>query len=291
MSKVDNNNINNSPRNTEQVSRRPENEHNNQPIHHHHSERDNHRDRVVSTRDDSWHRPFDFERIANDWFRELDRVSEQFGFPPSLFSRRLTPRVFDDDDDDFFGFDRHLSRWMPPAISRIMRDFDHEFRRPSSLFGGHDSRQLTEYTQKIFDELSNHKKDEQHQGSEGKSTDVMNFPPIEPDDELLNHNRDLEDFYNKFKSHEQSSEKNDNNNTHEPKIYGRSYTSSTICKDGKAVTVSKHSELNPDGTLKTRLDHKYRDNEGHDQVKSWEKCLDLKNNRSEQNMLKNSETH
>jgi hypothetical protein len=232
--------------------------------------------KVQSTRDDSWHRPFSFEVIANEWFRELDRVSERFGFPPSLFSRRLTHDFYDDD----FGFDRHLSRWMPPAISRIMREFDSEFRGPSSLFDEHDSRQLTEYTEKIFDKLSNYKND----GGEGNEHEVK-FPSIEPNDDLLNRSKDLEDFYNRHKSNEKSE------NSYQPKIFGRSYTSSTISKNGKSVTVSKHSELNPDGTINTRLDQKYRDNEGHDQAKSWEKRLSLNDSKQQQNTLKNVETH
>ena len=218
---------------------------------------------IVSTHDD-WHRPFNFAEIAHNWFRELDRVSEQFGFPPSLFSRRLTRNW----DDDFFGFDRHLSRWAPPVISRILDDFDREFFRefrrpfssPISMFGGHDSRNISEYTQKMFDELSNNKDKE------------LSIP--EPSEDLLSHNRELEDFYKRYKPKDESGS-----------IYGKSYVSSTISRNGKSVTVSKESELAPDGTIKTKLDHKYKDNEGHDHEKHWEKCLDLKG--GEQKAIKN----
>ena len=219
---------------------------------------------TVSTRDD-WFRPFNFAEIAEDWFRELDRISERFGFPPSLFSRRLSRDWW---DDDFFGFDRHLSRWVPPAISRIMDDFDREFFRefrrpfssPISMFGGHDSRNISEYTQKMFDELSNNKDKE------------LSIP--EPSEDLLSHNRELEDFYKRYKPKDESGS-----------IYGKSYVSSTISRNGKSVTVSKESELAPDGTIKTKLDHKYKDNEGHDHEKHWEKCLDLKG--GEQKAIKN----
>lgn len=50
-----------------------------------------------------------------------------------------------------------------------------------------------------------------------------------------------------------------------------SYESSTIFKNGKKVTVSKQSEMNPDGTIKTQVSQEFYDEKGNKDARRWVK--------------------
>jgi hypothetical protein len=52
---------------------------------------------------------------------------------------------------------------------------------------------------------------------------------------------------------------------------GSSYQSSTIFKDGKMVTVSKHSKLGPDGKVKTEVVQEFKDSKGQKDSRRWVK--------------------
>lgn len=189
------------------------------------------------------YRPFGFEEPMNDAFRAMERFSERLGFPSSFFSDPFF------NSEDNFGFGNRLAKLMEP--------FGDEFKNfgGSSSFFGRDNG-LSQYTEKLFEEFSNKK--------EGEEMEILSE---DPNDEFLQHPKELEDLYSRFKS-----EGSDSNSV----VTGRSYVSSTICKNGKSITVSKHSELTPDGMIKTRLDQRFKDNEGHEKSKSWVKDLSLK---------------
>jgi len=202
---------------------------------------------VVDDRLDNF---FGFDRFANDIFHELDRISERFGFPSSRISHPFL--------DELDHFERRISKMMEP--------FRNEFgvlRNPSPLFR-HDN-EIFNHTQRLFDKFSN-THDEQREG----------FKPDEPDVELLSHPRELEDLYKRYKADDSEGR---------GVVSGKSYASSTIYKNGKAVTVSRHSELTPEGVINTKLDQKFTDEAGHDQAHSWKKRFELKNN-NQQNMIK-----
>jgi hypothetical protein len=55
------------------------------------------------------------------------------------------------------------------------------------------------------------------------------------------------------------------------KFTGSSYQSSTIFKNGKAVTVSRYSKLNPDGTIKTEVNQEFVDPHGQKDSRTWVK--------------------
>ena len=54
------------------------------------------------------------------------------------------------------------------------------------------------------------------------------------------------------------------------------FESSTIFKDGKKVTVTKHSKLQPDGTIKTEVNQEFMDKSGHKDSRKWVKEDSLK---------------
>mmetsp|Transcript_79409 Transcript_79409/g.92822 ORF Transcript_79409/g.92822 Transcript_79409/m.92822 type:complete len:255 (-) Transcript_79409:122-886(-) len=49
------------------------------------------------------------------------------------------------------------------------------------------------------------------------------------------------------------------------------FESSTIFKDGKTVTVTKHSKLQPDGTIKTEINQEYVGKDGQKDSRKWVK--------------------
>ena len=206
--------------------------------------------------------PFRFEDFASDAFKTLDRCSKRFGFPSS--SSFFSDPFFDQENEDL-SFEDRFSRMVKPFFSEM-----NEFGCSSSLFK--QDNELSRYTEKLFEEFSKN-------GTETEEQRNMCIEEEEAQNELLNHPKELEDLYKTFKP--TGSEDNS-------VVTGRSFVSSTITRNGKSVTVSKQSELTPDGTIKTRIDQKLRDRDGHDQTKSWKK--DFLMNGNQQNMLKNNDS-
>lgn len=126
----------------------------------------------------------------------------------------------------------------------IDRFFDNKLE--DRLFG---DTKLPKYTEKLFDELSKTEGDEYQ---------------VENPKELL-------ECPKSFKKLMKGAKQMDENAI----VKGVSYESSTISKDGKTVSVSKHAKLNPDGTVKTKLEHHYEDDKGHEKNKSWQKFLKI----------------
>jgi len=217
---------------------------------------------AVPVSNEKHHHPFGFDLdfIDDSFNRALNRFSRRFGFSDSLF--------FNNGDVDF---ESHFSRMLAP----FKREFMNEFSLKSSpSFFRHDN-DLSKYTQKLFNEFTNDEK-------KNRNNDKSLSEEEHPDDEILKHPKELEDLYTRFRSSEGS------NNNSNSAVSGRSFVSSTIMRNGKSVTVSKHSELTPDGTIKTRVDQKLRDHdhEGHDQTKSWEKNFSLDKNKQDK-MIEN----
>lgn len=60
------------------------------------------------------------------------------------------------------------------------------------------------------------------------------------------------------------------------KVMGASYQMSSITKDGKTATVSKISQLSPNGKVRTKVNERVEDAEGHCKSKTWKKFKNLK---------------
>jgi hypothetical protein len=202
-------------------------------------------------------------------FGMLERFSERFGFPWSRFY----------DDPFFFNINNFEDRF-----ANMLDTFERRFKGfgDSSAFFERDN-DLSKYTQKLFDEFTGNNSNSNEKREQETSFPSSEDPNVADDDNgFLNHPKELEDLYNRYRS--QGTE--EDHHIHHPVVTGRSFASSTICRNGKSVTVSKHSELTPDGTIKTRVDQRFKDNEnnGHNKTKSWVRDLNL-NKSHHQNMI------
>ena len=208
------------------------------------------------------HRPFE------DAFRALDRLSESMAFPlTSFFS---DPFFRDDYHNDYLEFRNRFSRMLEPFSRGFERFGD------STSFFRHDDDELSKHTNRLFDKFCN---DENKEKIENLEKVDKHSEESEP--EFLSHPKELEDLYNRYKANSQGSEG-------KSYVAGKSFSTSTITKNGKSVTVSRNSELTPDGEIKTTVDEKFRDNEGHDKTKSWKKQFALGGNENQGNMIKDA---
>lgn len=100
------------------------------------------------------------------------------------------------------------------------------------------------------------------QASSGKSeTNEKPSLTLEETNDLLKGSEDFNNFgLNTF-----------GKNSKNMKFSGTSYESSTIFKNGRAVTVSKHSTFNPDGTIRTEVNQEYVDDKGQKDSRKWVK--------------------
>jgi len=80
---------------------------------------------------------------------------------------------------------------------------------------------------------------------------------LEKEDDLLKASKDFEDFFKNF-----------NKGNEESKMWGTTQQYSSISRDGKKVTVTRTSKLNPDGTIKTEVSECYDDGTGKPETKS-----------------------
>jgi len=135
--------------------------------------------------------------------------------------------------DEFFFRDRDMSALdMDP----LFRD-DSLFRLEDRNFGTH----TFEEAQKLADEISH--------------SDRPHLKPQKPK-ELLREPEELEEL----------ARRRERDRMH---VEGTSYESSSITKDGKTVNVNRFSKLNPDGTVRTKVNEKLIDEEGHVESKTW----------------------
>jgi hypothetical protein len=180
----------------------------------------------------------------NNWY-------SPFGFDDDLMSlmkfpvRFGLPVMFSDPWKD---------RWLSEDSDSYNDDLDNmidtffDSRYDDRLF---KDNKLSKYTQKLFDEIDHNKGED--------------LPEENP--------KELLDCPQSFKKLiKQTKRKDDENKT---EVRGESFESSTIIKNGKTVTVSKHSKLNPDGTIKTKVEHHYEDDKGNEKSKSWNKSLNV----------------
>jgi hypothetical protein len=169
----------------------------------------------------------------DDELMSLRKFPARLGLPV-MFSDPWTDRWPSDDSDSY----------NDDLDQMIDTFFDNRYE--GRLFR---DNKLSKYTNKLFDEIEHN-----------KGEDL----PEENPKELLDCPKSFKQLI------KQTKRKDDVNNT---VVRGESFESSTISKNGKTVTVSKHSKLNPDGTIKTKVEHHYEDEKGNEKSKSWKKLL------------------
>lgn len=176
---------------------------------------------------------------------------------PSRFARGLF-----EDDLDFLSdrFERNFFNFDPfediMSSTRMIRDVEEDFFHPHNNISEH----AFDHAKELIKESSEHQK--------------LNEVKIEkPVDLLEDPDEDLEQLYKSCPDKKHA------------KIEGVVYQTSSITKDGKTATVSKMSQLNPNGKIRTKVNEKVEDVEGHCKSKTWRKYKNLKSNANQPKSL------